>query len=74
MERAFTPPPDLRPVVRVDARGRREVRVLGADDQFANIAGAFAEAVRAGVAPDAFGPEIVRQAALVEGIRVLAEK
>ncbi|MFC7331312.1 Gfo/Idh/MocA family protein [Marinactinospora rubrisoli] len=74
VERAFTPPPELRPLVRLETQGRREVRALGADDQFANIAGAFASAVRDGVPPDVFGADIVRQAALVEAIRAFAEK
>ncbi|GAA3726028.1 Gfo/Idh/MocA family oxidoreductase [Streptomyces tremellae] len=48
LDRAFTPPPGHRPLVRVErADGVRE-HVLAPDDQFARVISAFARAVRTG--------------------------
>ncbi|MFF1478971.1 Gfo/Idh/MocA family protein [Streptomyces sp. NPDC058301] len=74
--RAFTPPPDHRPVIRVERQeGTREI-TLPADDQFANVVRAFARGVLdGGTLPRAtgHGPDAaVRHACLVDEIRRLA--
>ncbi|GAA2098407.1 Gfo/Idh/MocA family oxidoreductase [Streptomyces albiaxialis] len=48
LDRAFTPPPDHRPVLRVERQDHREEITLRADDQFANVVRAFERAVRTG--------------------------
>lgn len=68
---AFTPPPTVRPVLRVERQDHREERVLAADDQFRNTVRAFAEAVRSG-AIEPHADDIVRQAALLEDVRTRA--
>ncbi|MFJ3586841.1 Gfo/Idh/MocA family protein [Streptomyces sp. NPDC090127] len=66
VDRAFTPPPDHRPVIRLENRdGARDV-VLAPDDQVANTVAAFVAAVRAQAPPDA---AILRQARLLDDIR-----
>ena len=69
VDRAFTPPADHAPVLRV-ARGSgvEELR-LPPDDQVANTVDAFAAAVRAGAYQD---PDCLRQARLLEEVRVTA--
>lgn len=69
LDRAFTPPNDLAPVVRVeDDNGVREVS-LPADRQFVNIAETFARTVRDGGDFTVHGDDILRQAALVTAVR-----
>lgn len=72
LTRAFTPPADHRPVVRVDGPdGIREV-TLPADDQFANVVGAFVRAVRSGSDPAgqaAHAAEVIEHARLAEAVR-----
>ncbi|MGW6570443.1 Gfo/Idh/MocA family protein [Streptomyces sp. NPDC054975] len=69
VDRAFTPPSDHRPVIRLENRdGVREV-VLAPDDQVANSVAAFVAAVRTQAPPD---DAIVRQAALLDDIRAHA--
>ncbi|MFC4907535.1 Gfo/Idh/MocA family protein [Actinomadura gamaensis] len=48
IDRAFTPPPAFRPVVRVERQDHSEEITLRADDQFANLVGSFVRAVRTG--------------------------
>ncbi|WP_026401547.1 Gfo/Idh/MocA family protein [Actinomadura rifamycini] len=68
---AFTPPPTVRPVLRLERRDLREERVLDADDQFRGMVSAFAAAVRTGEhAPH--GAAIERQARLLEDVRTRA--
>jgi NDP-hexose-3-ketoreductase len=67
LERAFTPPADHRPVVRVECEGRVTEHRLPADHQFARTVGDFARAALAGETDD--GAEILRQAALVDAVR-----
>jgi predicted dehydrogenase len=68
LDRAFTPPDDLKPVVRVeDAGGVREVR-LPADRPFVNLAEAFARTVLDGGDFIPAGEDILRQAALVTAV------
>ena len=67
LERAFTPPADHIPVVRLECEGRvTEVR-LPADHQFANSVGDFARAALAGESDD--GTAVLSQAALVDAVR-----
>jgi predicted dehydrogenase len=69
LARAFTPPDDLTPVVRIeDENGVREVS-LPADHQFVNIAAAFARTVLDGGDLVPHGEDILRQAALVTAVR-----
>jgi predicted dehydrogenase len=73
LDRAFTPPAEYQPVVRIEQQNRTEEQVLPADHQFANIAAAFAGAVLDGAPPGpAEGDAILRQAALVDRVRELA--
>lgn len=77
VDRAFTPPPDHRPLVRVErADGTRE-HLLDPDDQFARVISAFARGVRAGAGelPDGGGhrtADIVPHARIVDAVRRLA--
>ncbi|QTD96693.1 Gfo/Idh/MocA family protein [Streptomyces cyanogenus] len=79
LERAFTPPPDLAPVLRVDRQGEPVHTVLPAEDQYAATVGAFAAAVRRardlGTDPDhqAWAAAAVRTAELVEEISRCAQ-
>ncbi|MET9295641.1 Gfo/Idh/MocA family oxidoreductase [Streptomyces sp. NPDC003077] len=72
LDRAFTPPPDWQPVLRVESQDRvRELR-LPADDHFANTVTAFTSAVLSAEDFTAHGDQIVRQAELLDGIRLTA--
>jgi predicted dehydrogenase len=69
LDRAFTPPDDWTPVVRVeDGDGTREVR-LAPDRPFVNIVESFARTVLDGGDLTAPGEEILRQAELVTAVR-----
>ncbi|WP_257134837.1 Gfo/Idh/MocA family protein [Streptomyces sp. wa1063] len=66
VDRAFTPPADHRPVIRLENRdGVREV-ALAPDDQVANTVAAFVTAVRTQAPPD---DTILHQARLLDEIR-----
>jgi predicted dehydrogenase len=69
VDRAFTPPADHRPRIRVERVGAAEDRFLPADDQVANAITAFAADVRAGSAADGL---ILRQSRLLDALRQLA--
>ncbi|MFF3333579.1 Gfo/Idh/MocA family protein [Streptomyces sp. NPDC002888] len=66
VDRAFTPPADHRPRIRVERRGGVEELTLRPDDQVAATVRAFAAAVRGAVAPD---PVCLRQARLLHELR-----
>ncbi|MFE0174069.1 Gfo/Idh/MocA family protein [Streptomyces sp. NPDC059002] len=66
VDRAFTPPADQLPSVRVERRTGGGDIVLPADDQVAATVRAFAAAVRSGAAPD---PAIAEQARLLRDVR-----
>ncbi|WP_432969492.1 Gfo/Idh/MocA family protein [Dactylosporangium sp. CA-233914] len=68
LDRAFTPPPHLRPVVHIETGGAAQTITLPADDQFANVLTAFAAAVRLGSAPPHWRAGSIRQAALVDEV------
>jgi len=75
LERAFTPPSTHRPVVRIERSDHVEETTLPADDQFANVAAAFASAVATGQPPageSLAGEAILRQAKLIDEIRANA--
>lgn len=72
VDRAFTPPPDRRPLVRIESAGRTEELSLPADDQFRNITESFARSILqdADYAPHAAA--ITRHAELVDRVRAEA--
>ncbi|WP_399930788.1 Gfo/Idh/MocA family protein [Streptomyces kanamyceticus] len=69
VDRAFTPPADHRPVLRLERRGREELITLEAEDQVANAVRAFADAVRDPAGPDIDHRQTLRQALLLDAIR-----
>ena len=82
LDRAFTPPETWRPVVCIERQDHVEERTLPADDQFANVAAAFAQTV-AGTGRSTAdgqpiseeslaGEAILRQAALIDEIKTIA--
>lgn len=74
LDRAFTPGPEHRPVLRIRRRdGEKEVR-LPADDQFARTAERFAALVRGAGDPAAERSAAVSQAELVEAVRAAAAR
>ncbi|WP_280275809.1 Gfo/Idh/MocA family protein [Nocardia wallacei] len=72
VHRAFTPPDDLAPIVRIGRQGVIEERRLSPDTQFRNSLVAFARAVGTGRGTDVAA--IVRQAELVEAIATTARR
>jgi predicted dehydrogenase len=69
LERAFTPPPSRRPVVRIESQDRTEELTLPADHQFKNIAESFARSILQGADYTAQAEAIVRQTRLVDMVR-----
>jgi len=80
VDRAFTPPPDRCPVVRITEQGGTEELSFPAEDQFASSVGAFADAVRraraagtdAGLAD--WAAPMLRTAELADRIGVVAQR
>ncbi|MFF2194954.1 Gfo/Idh/MocA family protein [Streptomyces sp. NPDC058157] len=72
VDRAFTPPADLRPVLRLSGPGGGREVLLEADDQCANTVRAFAEAVRAPHRDPGPGRESVALARLADEVRRVA--
>lgn len=73
VDRAFTPPADYQPVVRIDSvSGMREKR-LAADDQVLNTLAAFVAAVRCGGLPEAAEADWLCQAELLDRIREIGQ-
>ncbi|ADG80063.1 Gfo/Idh/MocA family protein [Tsukamurella paurometabola] len=74
LDRAFTPAPEARPVIRIEEQDHIEETLLAAEHQFANAVAAFVAAVRAAEsgnpAPDRPGDaaSTVRTAELIEQI------
>ncbi|MGP4115173.1 Gfo/Idh/MocA family protein [Streptomyces sp. 4N509B] len=66
VSRAYTPPADLRPQVRVTRGGQTEELALAPDDQVHNTLTAFARAAASAAAPD---PAVERQAELLDAVR-----
>lgn len=75
LDRAFTPPPEHQPVVRLERQKGIEELTLPPDDQFANIAARFAELARAPKGQDADSERetAVRHAQLVTRLRERAQ-
>ncbi|WP_444852255.1 Gfo/Idh/MocA family protein [Streptomyces sp. NPDC000229] len=73
VDRAFTPPPTYQPVLRVERQDHREEFVLPADDQFANVVETFVRAVAGDENVQAQQEGTLRQAALIDEIRRVAE-
>lgn len=69
LPRAFTPPPTLQPVVRVERQGSVEELTLPADDQFANLVRSFVRSATDGADFTAAADALLTQAALVDRIR-----
>jgi NDP-hexose-3-ketoreductase len=74
LDRAFTPPDDHRPVLKLDRQNRYEERVLPADTQFGNVLRAFVDRVRTGRPALAEAQESVRHAQLIDQIRSAARR
>lgn len=70
VDRAFTPPADHAPVIRLERSSGTEELVLEPDDQCANTLAAFADAVLHG--QNAADPSLVQQARLLDDVRRLA--
>ncbi|MDQ7907403.1 Gfo/Idh/MocA family oxidoreductase [Phytohabitans sp. ZYX-F-186] len=73
LDRAFSPPADHRPVVRIDRGGRIEEVTLAPDDQVANTIRAFRAAVLDGAARGGPVDAAVTQARLIDEVRARAE-
>jgi uncharacterized coiled-coil protein SlyX len=71
VDRAFTPPADLAPVIELHRGGDREEIRLAAHDQTAATISAFVAAVRAGAAPV---EETLRQARLLDEVRTFGSR
>ncbi|MEU4532834.1 Gfo/Idh/MocA family oxidoreductase [Micromonospora ureilytica] len=71
--RAFTPPAQHRPVVRLQQQSRTTEIRLEPDDQVRNSLLAFARAVRTGVGRSALEDNMLNQARLVEEVRKVAK-
>ncbi|MFG2533165.1 Gfo/Idh/MocA family protein [Streptomyces sp. NPDC048516] len=74
LNRAFTPPPTLRPVIRLERQDRTEEITLPADDQFANLVRDFARCALGGADFEPQGKALLNQAALVDEIRDVARR
>lgn len=74
LENAFAPPPERRTVLRVERQDTVTAHTLAADDQVRNAVAAFRRAVRDPEARSARRTEILRQAALLDAVRVAAQR
>ncbi|MGQ5639978.1 MULTISPECIES: Gfo/Idh/MocA family protein [unclassified Streptomyces] len=72
LDRAFTAPPALRPVLRLVRQDHVEERTLPADHQFASLVARFARTVLDGGDFKGPGEDILRQAGLVDAVRAAA--
>ncbi|WP_433872552.1 Gfo/Idh/MocA family protein [Saccharopolyspora sp. CA-218241] len=72
LDRAFTPPPTRRPVIRIERGGHVEELPLHAEDQFAASLRAFADAVLDGRPPAHDATDVLAQARLVDKVRARA--
>ena len=69
LDRAYTPPADHAPVLRIQSGGERREQRLAPDDQFRQVVRAFAAAVTDGTASGLQGDQVLRQADLVQRVR-----
>ncbi|MCP2329565.1 NDP-hexose-3-ketoreductase [Hamadaea flava] len=72
LDRAFTPPPDLAPVVHLETADGTRTVTLPPDDQFANVLAAFAAAVTAGSTPPPWRDGSIQQATLIDQVARIA--
>jgi dTDP-3,4-didehydro-2,6-dideoxy-alpha-D-glucose 3-reductase len=72
LQRAYTPPPDWAPTIRVHRQDGIEERVLPAENQFRNSVRSFAEAVRLGEPRPMDAVNILRRADLLDRLRSTA--
>jgi dTDP-3,4-didehydro-2,6-dideoxy-alpha-D-glucose 3-reductase len=72
LRRAFTPPADYSPVLRIERASGVEEQVLPAEDRCLNTLRAFAAAVRDDATDAGRGDAIVRQAELLDSVRTHA--
>ncbi|ELS56111.1 Gfo/Idh/MocA family protein [Streptomyces viridochromogenes] len=68
VDRAFTPPPDFRPTVRLERADEVRERVLPADDQFAGTLACFVRAVTGGGSA-AHSADVIARARLVSQVQ-----
>jgi NDP-hexose-3-ketoreductase len=69
LDRAYTPPADHVPVLRIQSGGELREQRLAPDDQFRRVVRAFAAAVSDGTASGLQGDPVLRQADLVRRVR-----
>jgi NDP-hexose-3-ketoreductase len=69
LDRAFTPPADHQPTLRLESGGRVSERVLAPDDQFRNILREFAADAGSAERRAVHRADIVRQATLLDAVR-----
>ncbi|MFG2760527.1 Gfo/Idh/MocA family protein [Streptomyces wuyuanensis] len=74
VERAFTPPEQLEPPVRIRQQGRSTELLVAADHQVRNAVRAFAGAIRSGARGPLDQETTLRQARLVEDVRLRARR
>jgi len=74
LDRAYTPPDSMRPVVRIERQDLLQERTLAADRQFVNILESFARSVRQGGGQAEHTGPTLAQAQLVDTIRERARR
>jgi NDP-hexose-3-ketoreductase len=74
VDQAFTPPPDLRPVLHVTRMDLHKELTVPSDNQFTRICDEFARSVLDGHGFDQAYIDIVRQATLVDAVRDVAQR
>ncbi|MEU8207033.1 Gfo/Idh/MocA family oxidoreductase [Streptosporangium sp. NPDC049046] len=74
LDRAYTPPDSMRPVVRIERQDLVQERTLAADRQFVNILESFARSVREGDGQAEHTKPALAQAELVDAIRERARR
>ncbi|MFF6783330.1 Gfo/Idh/MocA family oxidoreductase [Streptomyces sp. NPDC012510] len=74
LDRAFTPPPTLRPVLRLEKQDHVQEFTLPADDQYAAVVRSFAAAVLDGVPPRDRDEDLLGMSDLVDRVRACARE
>ncbi|MFD9043706.1 Gfo/Idh/MocA family protein [Streptomyces bottropensis] len=74
LDRAFTPPPTLRPVLRLEQQDLVREYTLPADDQYAAVVRSFAAAVLDGAEPRDGEEDLLGTADLVDRVRACARE
>lgn len=73
LDRAFTPPPGVQPVVRIHRQDHYEEVTLPTDDQFRNVVTLFTAAVAAGDPLNEFASTSIRLADLMDSVKKSAD-